>query len=105
MWSSSSPPSVKLSNGVLRSVEEVDRFGSVELALKEIVELEPELLSELPQRRVALIDELASMLADLAVEKHVPDRPAATAHAVRPLVDRGVDSSLLEPVGGGQTGE
>ena len=52
---------------VLRAVHVEKVLGAFRLRLEQIVEREPELLSQLAHGRVALVDELASVLRDLAI--------------------------------------
>ena len=48
------------------AVEVVDRLRVIRLGAVEVVEPEAELLGELPNVRVALVDQLATVLVDLA---------------------------------------
>ena len=50
---------------VRRAVEAVEGLGSVRLRREQVVEVEPELLCELPDVRVTLVDQLAAVLGDL----------------------------------------
>ena len=54
---------------------------------------------------MALVDQLAAVLGDLAVGERAADRPAAAADPVRSLVDLGDVAGLLEPVRAGQAGQ
>ena len=64
-----------------------EQLGAVLLRLEQVVELEPEPLGELADVGVALVDQLAAVLADLAVGERAAQRPAAAADPVRGLVD------------------
>ena len=54
---------------------------------------------------VALVDELAAVLADLAVGERAAQRPAAAADPVRRLVDLGHVARVPERVRGAEPGE
>ena len=91
--------------GISPAVDVEEVLGAVRLGLQEVVEREPELVGQLTHGGVALVDELAAVLRDLAVGK-AADRPAAAADSfwIR-LVDRGVVPGLMQPVGARQAGE
>ena len=63
---------------------------------QQVVELQPELGRELADRRVALVDQLAAVLGDLAVGERAAERPAAAADPVRGLVYLRDDAGLLQ---------
>ena len=86
-------------------VEPVEVLGSVLLRRDEVVEVEPELLGEVLDLEVPGVDQLAAVLADLALVEHAADRPAAPAEPARGLMHLCVDSRLAQPVGSGQPGE
>jgi hypothetical protein len=88
---------------VARAVEPVRLLAA--LVRQEVVQREAQLLRELADRGVALVDQLAPALGDLAVVPALAVRPAATAHAGRGLVHLGDDARLAEPVRGGEPGE
>jgi hypothetical protein len=52
--------------GVGLAVEVVEGLGPVDLARQQVVEVEAELLGELADLGVALVDQLAAVLGDLA---------------------------------------
>ena len=57
-----------------------------DLGREQVVEVEPELLGELADLRVALVDQLAAVLGDLPVGELAADRPAAAAQRSGGLV-------------------
>ena len=90
----------------VRLAEEVpELLGALGLRLQQVVERQPELLRELLDRDVVGVDQLAAALVDLAVGEVAAAGPAASADAVRALVDLCRIPRLLEAVGSGQPGE
>ena len=83
---------------VRRSVEVPEHLGAVRLALEQVVEVETELVREVADRVVALVDELAAVLVDLAVREVAAAAPAASAEPRRRLVDL---RSIARPASGG----
>lgn len=71
---------------VVLVLEVVRRLGAVRFGLKEVVELQTELLGELPDLRVSLVYELAAVLGDLVLGELPTQRPAAPADPVRGLM-------------------
>lgn len=67
-----------------------------------IVELEPELLRQGPQRCVVGVDELAPQLADLPLGVQIPAREHATAESLGGLVEGHGGAGLLESMGAQQ---
>ena len=70
---------------VRRAVEVVERLGSVDLGREQVVEVEPQLLRELADLGVALVDQLAAVLGDLALGEVAPrsvqQRPPSRSEA------------------------
>ena len=66
---------------VERAVEARAHLGPVHLRAEEVVELEVELLREVPDRVVALIDQLTAVLGNLPVCERVANRPTSAADA------------------------
>ena len=67
--------------------------------------MSPSCLGELADLGVALVDQLAAVLGDLAVGEVTAPGPAAPAEPVGCLVDRRDVPGLLEPVGARQAGQ
>jgi hypothetical protein len=92
------------------AVEVVERLGAVDLAPKQVVEVEPETVCQLADRCMPLIDQLATVLGDLAVRPRLavgglPERPAAPTDAVGGFIDgRGV-ARLSQAIGRGKPGK
>jgi len=63
------------------AVEVAEQLGAVRLGREEVVEIEPELLDEMLELNVAVVDQLAAVLVDLAVYEVTSARPAAPARA------------------------
>jgi hypothetical protein len=95
----------RLPVGVGLAVEVVQGLGTVRLGLEKVVGLEAEAPGELPDRGVALVDELAAALDQLVVGEGAPQGPATAADPVRGLVHGRRLAGLLELVGAGQPGQ
>ena len=96
----------RLGERVRLAVEVVEGLGPVDLGREQVVEVEPELLGELADLGVALVDQLAAVLGDLALGEVAPARPAAPAErGRRPRRARPGVAGALEPVGAGQPGQ
>ena len=91
--------------GVRRPVEVAEHLRSVLLGPEEVVQLQAETGCELPDRGVALVDQLAAVLDDLALGERAPESPAAPADPVGRLVDLGVVAGIAQRVRGTQPGE
>ena len=76
----------RLPVGVGLTVEVVERLGAVHLGLEQVVGLESEAAGELPEGGVALVNQLAAALHQLAVGEGAAQGPAAAADAVGGLV-------------------
>jgi hypothetical protein len=87
------------------AVEPAEELGPVLLGAEEVVELEPELLREVADLRVALVDQLAAVLDDLPLGEGAAEGPAAAADPIRRLVDLGLVAGLAEGVRGVEPGE
>src|SRR5581483_9368658 len=85
--------------------EVAELVGGVRLRLREVVEVESELLRELLHLRVVVVDQLAAVLVQLAVGKVAATAPAPSADPPRGLVHLGGVPGLLEPVRARQAGE
>ena len=68
------------------AVEVMEGVGPVYLSRDQVVEIEPQFLGELADFGVALVDQLATVLGDLAFGEVAAPGPAATAEAVGGLV-------------------
>ena len=90
----------------VRLAEEIAELRrAVRLRLDQVVELQAELAGEISESLVTAVDQLATVLVDLAVGEVAATGPAAAADATRGFVDVGVEASLLETVRAGQPGE
>src|SRR5206468_2668492 len=90
---------------VRSSVEVAEHLRAVRLALVQVVEVEPELLSEVAELVVALVDELAAVLVDLTVREEAAPAPAAPTEPRRRLVQLGAIPGLGETICARQPGE
>ena len=77
----------RLRERVGRPVEVVEVLGAVGLGGQQVVEVQAQLLRELADLGVALVDQLAAVLGDLAVGERAAERPAASAEPVGGLVE------------------
>src|SRR5262249_59524958 len=85
--------------------EVAELLRAVRLRLQEVVELQPELAHELLELEVAVVDQLAAVLVDLAFREVATAREAPAADPAGPFEDLRGEYRLLQPVGGDETGE
>lgn len=72
---------------------------------RHVVDRQTKFLGELPDSRVALVDQLPGVLGNLPYRKITPARPATPAEPRVGLVDGGVEARLLEPACARQPGQ
>src|SRR5436190_15726816 len=77
------------------TVKIVERFGSIQFSLEQVVQWQAKFLGKLANPGVTLIDQLTSVFSDLAFRKITATRPATASDSGVRLVNGSVNPRLL----------